>query len=146
MARRSSCPLLHPGVPTQMSESDELATASGTDVVALSRRAPTTSPRSSASPGSTTGEAAALIISTFSWSTSTPTTSCPALAKQAAVTDPTYPSPKTLTRMLTLLARGSDSRVIAYSGRASAHGERPGATGAELGDEHRAEYPGALEN
>src|SRR5207253_5689933 len=39
------------------------------------------------------------IIATFSALMSTPTTSWPALARQAAVTDPTYPSPKTLTRM-----------------------------------------------
>src|SRR5206468_11551393 len=134
--------------PTQMSESAELATASRGDVVALSRRATTTSARSSVRPGSTTGDAPALIMSTFSLLTSTPTISCPALAKQAAVTQPTYPIPKMLTRMMSLPARHSDSRVLADSRRTLANSDGPGAKGprafAVIGDDHLAEDPGAL--
>src|SRR5207247_11123215 len=82
-----------------MSDTSDSATACSLDVVARRRPIPTTVASSSPSPGSTTGGVAALIIATFSALMSTPTTSWPALARQAAVTDPTYPSPKTLTRM-----------------------------------------------
>src|SRR5438445_493447 len=91
------------GVPTQMSERSDSATAWSLDVVARSRPAPTTSRRSSGNPGSTIGEVAELIIATFSALTSTPTTAWPALARHAAVTHPTYPRPNTLTRMATRL-------------------------------------------
>src|SRR5438132_3362997 len=98
-ASTSSAPPARLGVPTQMSDNSEAATALSPDVVARRRRVPTTSASSSGSPGSITGERAAFTIETFSALTSTPITSCPAFARQAAVTQPTYPSPKTLTRI-----------------------------------------------
>src|SRR5439155_14626950 len=110
-ASTSSCPLVRLGVPTQMSDTSDAAIASSLEVVARRRFAPTTRPSSSASPGSTTGGVAVLILATFSALTSTPITSWPAFATQAAVTHPTYPSPKTLTRMAKhLLASGFEFR------------------------------------
>src|SRR5262245_60012427 len=110
----TACPMLWPvrttastsmppfgrlGVPTQISETSESPMAWSLDVVARRRPLPTTSRSSSASPGSTIGEVAALIIATFSAFTSTPATVWPAFARQAAVTHPTYPRPNTLTRI-----------------------------------------------
>src|SRR3989454_1594116 len=103
-ASTSSCPFARLGAPTQMTHTSDVVTASSLDVVARRRPAPTTLAGSSASPGSTTGGVAALTIATFSALMSTPTTSWPAFARQAAVTDPTYPRPKTLTRMRELLS------------------------------------------
>src|SRR5438128_3079550 len=114
-ASTSSCPLLRPGVPTQMSDMSDAATASSLDVVARRRPAPTTSASSSASPGSTTGGVAALTIATFSALMSTPTTSWPAFARQAAVTDPTYPRPNRATRM-TSAPLGCRRRQLLASG------------------------------
>src|SRR6185436_9316321 len=48
-------------------------------------------------PSSIIGEQPRLMMSTLVGFTSTPTTSCPSLAKQAAETAPTYPKPKMLT-------------------------------------------------
>src|SRR6266566_3234570 len=98
-ASTSIRPFARLGVPTQMSERSDSATAWSLDGVARRRPSPTTSRRSSGSPGSTIGEVAALSIATFSALTSTPTTAWPAFARQAAVTHPTYPRPNTLTRM-----------------------------------------------
>src|SRR4029077_8105622 len=61
----------------------------GVEMVARKRPAATTSEMSALKPGSTTGEALSLIMATFSSSMSTPITSWPAFARQAAVTDPT---------------------------------------------------------
>ena len=88
-----------PGVPTQISARSVACTASTVESVARNRPEKTTSASKSPSPGSTMGERAALIISTLSRLRSTPTTSCPAFARHALVTQPTYPSPNTLTRM-----------------------------------------------
>src|SRR5712691_3636594 len=95
-ALTSSWPLARPGVPTQMSASSLLAIASLLDPVARSLPARTSVPISSSRPGSTTGDDPALIVSTFAGAASTPTTSWPALARQAALTEPTYPRPNTL--------------------------------------------------
>src|SRR5262249_16782181 len=98
-ASTSMPPFRRLGVPTQISETSESPMAWSLDVVARRRPLPTTSRSSSASPGSTIGEVAALIIATFSAFTSTPATVWPAFARQAAVTHPTYPRPNTLTRI-----------------------------------------------
>src|SRR5207245_2511407 len=98
IASTSSCPLARPGVPTQSSATSDRSIAFPGSVVAPSRPAPTTSARSPPRPGSITGGEAALTSATLSGLASTPVTSCPARARQAAVTHPTYPSPNTLTR------------------------------------------------
>src|SRR5215470_18327820 len=98
-ASTSMRPLARLGVPTQISEMSDSAIACSLEVVARRRPEPTTSRKRSGSPGSTIGDVAALIIATFSAFTSTPTTAWPAFARQAAVTHPTYPRPKTLTRI-----------------------------------------------
>src|SRR5215467_14703618 len=98
-ASTSMRPLARLGVPTQISEMSDSAIACSLEVVARRRPEPTTSCKSSGSPGSTIGEVAELIIATFSAFTSTPTTAWPAFARQAAVTHPTYPRPNTLTRI-----------------------------------------------
>src|SRR5262245_18509989 len=98
-ASKSRRPLARLGVPTQIRDRSDSATAWSLEVVARRRPAPTTSWRSSGRPGSMIGEAAWLIMETFSALTSTPTTVCPAFARQAAVTHPTYPRPNTLTRI-----------------------------------------------
>src|ERR1700680_654357 len=100
IASVSSCPLERLGVPTQIKARSEFKTASSVAIVVFNRPALTTSARSSLSPGSTIGDTPLLIIATFSLLISTPTTACPALAKQAAVTHPTYPIPITLTRSM----------------------------------------------
>ena len=84
-----SWPLAQPGVPTQMRPIVAFRRASGVEIVARKRRARTASATSASSPGSTTGDAPLLTMATFSSSMSTPVTSWPALARQAAVTDPT---------------------------------------------------------
>ena len=86
---RSRAPLGVLGVPTQISESAAASTASHGSVVARKRPLLTTSVTSSATPGSTTGLLPWLIMSTFRLLTSTPITSQPAFAKQAADTQPT---------------------------------------------------------
>ena len=73
-ASTSSAPLARLGVPTQMSDISDAATARSLDVVARRRFAATTSAISSGSPGSITGERAAFTIETFSGFTSIPTT------------------------------------------------------------------------
>src|SRR6266852_4606523 len=54
---------------------------------------------SSGKPGSTTLLTPLLMLSTFAWLISIPRTSWPPAARQAAETEPTYPSPKTLIFM-----------------------------------------------
>src|SRR5713226_6945949 len=98
-ALTSSWPLMRAGVPTQMSASSVLEIASSLEVVARSLPSRTWAASSSSSPGSMTGEVPALTAATFSATESTPSTSWPALARQAALTEPTYPRPKTLIRM-----------------------------------------------
>jgi hypothetical protein len=77
------------GVPTQTSEIALQATASAASVVA--RRLPSRTARSTSSPirSSTIGARPALIMSALTGLTSTPTTSCPIEARQAAETHPT---------------------------------------------------------
>ena len=77
------------GVPTQIIATSECFTASSTHTVAFKRPLVTIASTRSARPGSITGDSPVLIIATLSGLTSTPNTSCPALARQAAVTDPT---------------------------------------------------------
>ncbi len=84
-----SRPLACPGVPTQMRASSEASTASSALRVARRRPERTTCSMRVSRPGSTMGDKPSLIEFTFSWLTSTPTTWCPALAKQAADTQPT---------------------------------------------------------
>src|SRR5437773_953126 len=98
IASASSCPLARPGVPTQINATSERSTASLGSVVAHSRPSPTTSLSSSPRPGSTTGGEDSFSRGALSGFTSAPITSWPVFARQAAVTQPTYPSPNTLTR------------------------------------------------
>src|SRR5688500_11158389 len=55
------------------------------------------------------GEVPPFTMATLPPLTSTPMTSCPAFARHAAVTHPTYPSPNTLTRISHVLRK-----VLAY--------------------------------
>src|SRR5258705_1986971 len=79
--------------------------ASAVSVVARREPSATLDDRSSPSPGSTIGLLPALTDPTFSALTSTPTTSWPSVASEAAETLPTYPSPNTET-FIFYLARG----------------------------------------
>ena len=88
------------GVPTQISDSSVVAIARAWSFVASSRPDSTASRISSSSPGSTIGLRPAEICAFFSSLTSTPTTSWPKRARQAAQTVPTYPSPKMETRIV----------------------------------------------
>src|SRR6266851_9121541 len=99
MASTSSWPLSRLGVPTQIRAKSDPETPSSVEVVARRRPAGVTSASSSPSPGSTRGEIPPLTMATLSGLMSTPITWWPALARQAAVTQPTYPRPKMLTRM-----------------------------------------------
>src|SRR3977135_3838025 len=90
-------PLARLGVPTQMIETSVEATAAPTSVVALSRPVARMSDTSSRIPSSTIVDLPALIRSTFVVLTSTPTTVWPSFGRHAADTQPTYPSPNTLT-------------------------------------------------
>jgi hypothetical protein len=86
---RSVPPLGLDGVPTQTSETSAPARAARGSVVACSAPDATAFAISSSRPGSTTGRRPCAIGSTFAVSTSTPHTSWPLAARQAAVTDPT---------------------------------------------------------
>jgi len=77
------------GVPTQIKASSDSATTSSTAVLERSRPAAVTSASSSPNPGSTSGEVPELTIATLSGLMSIPITRCPALARHAAVTQPT---------------------------------------------------------
>ena len=85
------------GVPTQTSEMSVLNTAARASVVTVRSPAATTSAVRSPIFSSTTGDLPCRRDSTLSGLTSTPTTRRPRDARQAADTQPTYPSPKTLT-------------------------------------------------
>src|SRR5262245_49055668 len=91
---RSRLPFLRLGVPTHTSDRSVAATASAGSTVARKRLARTASRSRLGRPGSTIGLRPSLIARTLSASTSTPTTSCPSLANDAAETLPTYPRPK----------------------------------------------------
>src|SRR5262245_42987596 len=92
------------GVPTQTSESSDQEIACSTSEVADRRPASTASRISSSTPGSTIGLRPATICAFLSALTSTPSTSCPNRARQAAQTVPTYPNPKIETRIVSLSA------------------------------------------
>src|SRR5258708_29374436 len=99
---RSNLPLRKLGVPTQRKEISDWRTAALVSVLACSRQALWLCAISSANPGSSTGGRPDSNISTYAVFTSTPRTRYPLLARQAAVTAPTYPQPKTLLRRLIL--------------------------------------------
>src|SRR5512133_856908 len=83
------------GVPTQMKAASASAMPAWRSVV--KRRAPEArcfASRSS-SPGSKMGDSPRVRVATLAASTSTPRMWCPASAKQAAATSPTYPEPMT---------------------------------------------------
>src|SRR6266545_4948434 len=132
MAAKSGCPLERDGVPTQIRARWLSATASAALVVARSRPFFTISAMSSPSPGSTSGDSPRPTAPTLSGFTSTPMTSWPARARQAAVTHPTYPSPKTLTRMVghRVLANGLELTRYLRPGVALLH--QPAARRGEL--------------
>src|ERR1044071_5753291 len=90
----------------------ELCTASLPSVIAFSFPSPTAFLINSSMPGSTIGLRPLLMMSTFTWFTSTPITSCPSSAKQAADTQPTYPSPKMLNLMFPLSSRALARRSV----------------------------------
>src|SRR4051794_3330391 len=73
------------------------ATASLADVVARSFLPATASAITASRPGSTNGDLPSFTMATLSALTSTPITSWPSRARQAAITAPTWPKPKTLT-------------------------------------------------
>ena len=97
---RSSFPLRRLGVPTHRNEISVCSTAALESVVARSNDALCAWSTSSCMPGSTIGLRPESSCSTFNGLMSTPTTECPLEARHAAVTDPTYPRPKMLTRLL----------------------------------------------
>src|SRR5947199_10737291 len=71
------------------------------------------------------GDLPAETIRTLSSSTSTPTTVCPASARQPAVTLPTYPRPKTLTRIDFLLVLLVSRAVLRAPPAATRTASRP---------------------
>src|SRR6185369_2384951 len=99
---RSSEPFALLGVPTQTSDISDWLTASAGLLVARNCFSLTIVLISSVIPSSIIGLSPRLIISTLTGFGSTPMTSCPSLAKHAADTQPTYPSPNTLTFNLLL--------------------------------------------
>ena len=88
-AEVSRLPFRREGVPTQTRLSSLAATASAAEPVARSRPAPTASPISSLTLVSMIGALPELMIPTLAGWGSTPTTSCPSRARQAAETTPT---------------------------------------------------------
>src|SRR5687768_15551274 len=111
---RSRLPLRLPGVPTHTRERSELAIASAALVVARKRFAATPADISSSRCGSTIGLRPLLIISTLVGFTSTPITSWPSRAKQAAETEPTYPSPKILSFIYSPLSKQNESLLDSF--------------------------------
>ena len=99
-ADRSSSPPGLLGVPTVMRETSELRMAWGASVVALMVPFWIPAARSSESPSSMSGACPEETIRTLSGFSSTPMTYRPSRARQAALTAPTYPSPKILTFMM----------------------------------------------
>ncbi len=77
------------GVPTQTSERSVAATASAADPVARRRPSRTAAANRSPIPSSMIGDSPRPTIATFNGFTSTPTTSWPSAARQAAVVVPT---------------------------------------------------------
>src|SRR6058998_3008209 len=119
---RSRAPFSLLGVPTHIREKAASPTAAAASVVARNRPAATTSRTSAASPGSTTGLQPRLIRSTFVSLTSTPMTPYPAFARQAAETQPTYPSPKTPMVGVMLARKCGAFRHHALANRAERRG------------------------
>ena len=89
MASTSSWPLSRLGVPTQIRARSDPATPSSVEVVARRRPCRDDLAQQLAQPGSTRGEVPPLTMATLSGLMSTPITWWPALARQAAVTQPT---------------------------------------------------------
>ena len=102
---RPRLPLSLLGVPTQTKANSPNAPAVQS---ACSLRACTPRWTSFSRSGSMIGLRPALTIETFVSSTSTPVTSWPSSARQEAVTQPTYPSPNTVTFMRLSQLRGAE--------------------------------------
>jgi hypothetical protein len=96
MYLRSMPPFGRLGVPTHTRLRSVWRTASASPVVARSRPAATCSAMMVPMSFSMIGDLPALMRSTLVRSGSTPITSCPSRARQAADTAPTYPRPNTL--------------------------------------------------
>ena len=92
--QRPRLPLSLPGVPTQTREMSPSFSTLG-----FARNLPESTPRriNCSRSGSTMGLFPELTRETFTSCGSTPVTECPISARHAAVTQPTYPIPKTVT-------------------------------------------------
>src|ERR1700733_1770633 len=124
---KSGCPPLLPGVPTQTNDIVVSRTASTALAVAVKRLAPYTFVSSSANPGSNTGVWPARNNLSLSGFASTPMTSCSLSARHTAVTEPTYPSPKTLILTVLLHRMYSGCQQYSFEGLASLiHADREG--------------------